>query len=145
MNNCFKVKSLLSAYLDRELSGEEMMAVRDHVQYCADCSAEFDSIREVKAMMMIAPTVEPRPEFFAELQGAVLSRQPLKLQSRRSAIPLGMAAAILFLMFAVLRWVDVQRDVRSGQEESDSLNGLAQSGQMVEVSYRPEILTSSPE
>lgn len=46
--NCHKVQSLMSAYVDSELSGLEMLAIRQHLSECVECSSEFESLFSVK-------------------------------------------------------------------------------------------------
>ncbi|HUV04780.1 MAG TPA: zf-HC2 domain-containing protein [Armatimonadota bacterium] len=46
--NCRKVQSLISAYVDCELSGLEMLAVRQHLSDCGECTLEFESLLGVK-------------------------------------------------------------------------------------------------
>jgi anti-sigma factor RsiW len=57
------VRSLLSAYLDSELNGYEMLAVREHLSRCNDCADERESLRSVKLMLSSLPQREPRAEF----------------------------------------------------------------------------------
>ncbi len=58
--NCSKVQSLISAYVDCELPGVEMLALRDHLRDCPDCSAEHDYTLKVKrAFGGLRPTVPP--------------------------------------------------------------------------------------
>ena len=46
--NCRKVQSLMSAYVDCELSGLEMLAVRQHLSECCECKSESESLFRVK-------------------------------------------------------------------------------------------------
>jgi len=46
--NCQKVQSLISAYLDGELGGQEMLAIRHHLVGCRDCSDEYESLLAIK-------------------------------------------------------------------------------------------------
>ena len=46
--NCHKVQSLISAYVDSELSGLEMLAIRQHLSRCEDCREEFEALHSVK-------------------------------------------------------------------------------------------------
>lgn len=146
MNNCFRVKGLLSAYLDRELSGEEMMLLRDHLGDCQDCSLEFEELRRVKSALIQMPTLEADPELLKRMSERVFADvAPVPISKRRVAASMGMAAAVLFLMIAVLQWVDVQRqsDVVQGSSQ-DRLTSVAGRGDRSPV-YIPVTLASSPE
>lgn len=46
--NCRRVNGMISAYIDSELSGMDMMAVRRHLTECDECRREYESIIEVK-------------------------------------------------------------------------------------------------
>jgi len=54
--NCHRVQNLISAYVDGELPGVEMLAVRQHISDCGDCKSEFESILLVKrSISCLAP------------------------------------------------------------------------------------------
>ncbi len=46
--NCNHVKSQLSAYIDSELSGAQMLAIRSHLTACNECRKEMSELRAVK-------------------------------------------------------------------------------------------------
>ena len=46
--NCRRVNGMISAYVDSELSGMDMLAVRRHLTDCDECRHEYDSILELK-------------------------------------------------------------------------------------------------
>lgn len=78
---CASVRNLLSAYLDSELSGSEMQAVRAHLEECRDCRAECDSLREVKSLLRGLPPC-CAPDGMEERLKAALRRseRPLPLR-----------------------------------------------------------------
>jgi anti-sigma factor RsiW len=49
--NCHKVLSLVSAYVDGELAGVEMLAVRRHLSECRECTSEYESLLTLKRML----------------------------------------------------------------------------------------------
>ncbi len=57
---CGRVRNLLSAYLDRELCGDEMLSVRRHLGDCLDCRAEHDGLTRVRRILHALPAAEPR-------------------------------------------------------------------------------------
>lgn|GEM_PF-6985318 len=67
--NCRRINSLLSAYIDKELTGEEMMAVRSHLYYCEGCQAEYEALVQTKRIISALGNKIPRPE----LEGILLS------------------------------------------------------------------------
>ena len=46
--NCHKVQNLISAYIDSELPGLEMLAVRNHISDCRDCRFDYESMLALK-------------------------------------------------------------------------------------------------
>lgn len=63
--NCRRVINSISAYVDGELTGEEMLEMRRHLSGCPDCREEYESVRLVKFSIARLKTVAPRPEFAA--------------------------------------------------------------------------------
>jgi anti-sigma factor RsiW len=47
--NCQTCQSQLSAYLDAELTGEQMINVRRHLQECPTCAEEAESVKTTQA------------------------------------------------------------------------------------------------
>lgn len=60
--NCRRVNSLLSAYIDAELTGEEMLAVRSHLGYCPDCHMEHEALLQTKRLLTSLAMRTPRAE-----------------------------------------------------------------------------------
>jgi len=56
--NCHRVQSLISAYVDCELPGVEMLAIRQHLNQCSECNSEFESLLSIKRAF---GTMQPRP------------------------------------------------------------------------------------
>lgn len=57
--NCQKVQSLMSAYVDGEVAGHEMLAIRHHLGDCPECAAEHEALLSMKrAFGRMSP---PRP------------------------------------------------------------------------------------
>src|SRR5437763_18911 len=78
--HCGRVSNLLSAYIDRELAGSEMLEIRRHIGHCAGCSAEHEGLRRVKSLLSSAPPIQPSEEFVA----AVMRRQAERGDELRS-------------------------------------------------------------
>lgn len=58
--NCHKVQSLLSAYLDQELTTEERRIIRQHLFSCRACSLEYESLSLLKSSLgSLEPPAEP--------------------------------------------------------------------------------------
>ncbi|MBC8139208.1 MAG: zf-HC2 domain-containing protein [Fibrella sp.] len=53
---------MLSAYIDRELTGMEMLEVRAHVEQCEGCRAEQESLAQTKRLLSSLSYTTPRAE-----------------------------------------------------------------------------------
>lgn len=99
---CKAVQPVLNAYLDGELSGNTMIAVRHHVQECAECASELEAIRQVKSMLANLSEPEPSAEFSARLHEAVFSpRYTVRFGSTWRWASVGAAVAALGLFWAM--------------------------------------------
>lgn len=65
--NCHRVTSLISAYVDGELAGVEMLEIRRHLSGCADCAQEYEELRMMKLAIARLGSVAPREDFAASL------------------------------------------------------------------------------
>jgi hypothetical protein len=63
--NCGRVSNQLSAYIDRELTGAEMLSVRGHLGDCDSCRAEYEALSRMKMMLGRLRTPEPSPDLVA--------------------------------------------------------------------------------
>ena len=61
--NCRRVISLMSAYVDGELTGVEMLEIRGHVSECEECEQEHEATRLTKQAVSRLRTVAPREDF----------------------------------------------------------------------------------
>jgi anti-sigma factor RsiW len=75
--NCRRVNSLLSAYLDSELTGAEMLAIREHLHCCASCYEEHEALSQTKRLVSSLALKAPRAELEALLlREATIAQQP---------------------------------------------------------------------
>lgn len=71
--NCEMLQSRLSAYLDGELSGRDMMAIRSHIHLCPECAGILEIERLTKEALAGVPAVEPPADFEERLVSAVMA------------------------------------------------------------------------
>ena len=89
--NCKNVQSLLSAYLDEELSGREMIEIREHLYDCGDCAHELRCIEGVKRLLGCT-VPDPSPDFEDRLVLHVLAASPTPTERRASFLTLSLVA-----------------------------------------------------
>ncbi len=75
--NCRRTRSLLSAYIDREITGYEMLEMREHLGRCTECRSEHESLLTVKRLLSALPDKEPRVEMLWSID-RVVSRNPVE-------------------------------------------------------------------
>jgi len=82
--NCRRVRSLLSAYIDYELTGHEMLALRDHLSHCRECRDEHYSLKTMKYLLSALPEKEPNPEWVVYLAESISRPTPTLTQRLRT-------------------------------------------------------------
>ncbi|CAN5612445.1 hypothetical protein BH11ARM2_BH11ARM2_39290 [soil metagenome] len=104
--NCNRVQGLLNAYLDREMTGRETLAVRQHLKGCDQCRALADELSLVKSFLGRLPDPEPSPDFEARLLHAIHAEiaplLPVAPRWRPALVVVGMAGVSMVLTFAAL-------------------------------------------
>ena len=75
--NCKAVQSRLSAYLDRELTGTELLELRDHLRNCDECRAEETELRQLKNLLGSLSVAEPSADLADRLCARVLKSAPV--------------------------------------------------------------------
>jgi len=70
--NCKSVQNRLSAYVDRELGGDELLQIRAHISACPDCQAEADALRSLKFLLNGMGCPEPPEGLSERLSASVL-------------------------------------------------------------------------
>lgn len=93
--NCKRVESQLSAFLDGELPGSEMLDIRRHLGRCSACAAEVESLRMLKSLLGGAPEPAPGSEFENRLVAHVFTQRDGRRFSPRLAIPIAFVATAL--------------------------------------------------
>ncbi|MCX8052820.1 MAG: anti-sigma factor [Armatimonadetes bacterium] len=115
--NCRRVMNLISAYVDGELAGTEMLAIRRHLSECPECCQEYESVRQVKQALSRLRTVFPRNDLAAaiarrldEVQVATYqkfySRAIGFLHGKLSPVAAALAASGVALMFMTAGGID---------------------------------------
>ena len=96
--NCRKVNHLISAYIDGELAGVEVQAIRQHLRQCAECNDEYEGLLQTKRMLARLKVQPPPPN----LQGRILEN--IRNQRGETASHREAAKATLSLSPFAKRW-----------------------------------------
>ncbi len=82
---CRAIRPLLSAYMDNEVSPDELRAIGAHVATCAECAAVLAGYREMRVLVRALP--QPLPP--DSLQGAVFARATPTYRRRAAWLEFG--------------------------------------------------------
>lgn len=71
---CSLARSLLDDLLDRELPVDTEISLKQHLDTCAPCRAEYESMARLKGLLgkMVCP--EPQPDYWDEVTEIILAR-----------------------------------------------------------------------
>lgn len=135
--NCKTVQARLSAYVDAELTGHEMLELRRHLDACEGCRAEERAERALKSMLGDAPAVEPPADLELRLLRA-LDAEPKRTPARpllRPAIVYAGLAAVA--MFATLTFLDRTPTSETVAERGPDASSLIRRDQAFTASADP--------
>lgn len=93
--NCRIVQRRLASYIDGELSNDEARKIREHLNLCNSCRAEFDSHKRVKELVSSLPHREPSREFEQRLLSRLAT---VGAMNAGVQIPLGLGLAIVSVL-----------------------------------------------
>ena len=139
MNGCSAMKAKFSEYLDGRLTGQEMQRIAAHLDGCADCAAEWTSLRNVQASLAtLGPVPEP-PDLALRIRVAVSQERARSRKSLFHALNLawqntvgpfllqaaaGFASAVL-LLGTVILLVGIVAKPEAAQAKGDEPLGNA--------------------
>src|SRR5688572_16053749 len=84
---CKCVSQKIDSYLDGELCGTEMIAIRSHLHKCDACAEEAESLRSLKSGLSMLPCCEPPEDLEGRLVLAVKeSSRPVFRSGRRGFV-----------------------------------------------------------
>jgi anti-sigma factor RsiW len=112
---CIFSKSTISAYVDGELTGVEMLRARAHIRECPQCARAAEEMRAVKQALLSLRTVSPPDGLADRLCDAIAQAAPVSPLARwierlreafsprrRVRVVWTVAAAAACMLFAVL-------------------------------------------
>lgn len=118
---CNKVAILLDAFVDGELNGQEMLAVREHLSKCVCCEQEYQTLRLLKTEMSNLSLPQPDANFEDRLLATVYAaaeEQP-RIVRRRFRVALAGVAAAAFLTLASLQVISASKVQTAKQKQSE--------------------------
>lgn len=144
--NCRRVINLLSAYVDGELTGVEMLEIRRHLSGCPDCAQEHKAILFTKQAMSRLGNVTPRKEFVVALMANLDEVQVSPFQKvvnttmryvHRRISPVAAALAASGFAMVVLSAGGMMEGMNSPANLTSA--SMPFEGQTVSASFLPEV------
>lgn len=110
--NCHRIMNQLSAYLDGELGGQEMLLVREHLRVCTACQAELAELKSVKEMLSGLQAMAPSAGFEERLKLSVFRETSMRpvFPMRALAVSFG-AITACFALWIATRQPDTSKQV----------------------------------
>lgn len=106
---CRKARQLISPYLDRELSGDHLIAFEDHLKSCSACRNETDELQSLLAVV-IKPTEVPAPSrLYYSIREHLQNQEPIVKWSWWKP---AYAPILAMVMFALSAFLGVQLTTR---------------------------------
>lgn len=152
--NCRKVQNLISAYIDSELTGIEMLAIRDHVNHCGSCDQEYKSLLRLKRSFGRMSTKQPSEDLALKIC-SILTHEPEAKQKRTFTFPhinlsiitvnfrYAAVGACILSMLLLLSAGAINNSDRRSSEYHMELSSLISDDQNVFTSYYGEQLPAS--
>jgi anti-sigma factor RsiW len=116
---CGYVSSKLSAYVDGEVNGHEMLSIREHLQRCSTCSKELESLRTIKRLISGLPMMDPDDELLDRLKARVASETPAKEPALVLRRPLiwapALVAGVVSALMLIYRGSSSSTEVQGGR------------------------------
>ena len=106
MDNCEKIREMLEAYADGELTEQKKALVEQHVAHCPHCAALLDEYLALNAA--IADCAVQAPEGFAERVSQAIRNQPqAPVRTKKTGVRLGKIAPWIGIGVAALLCVSI--------------------------------------
>lgn len=121
---CKAVQNRLDAFADGELSGREMLGIREHLSRCPECGQELQSLKILKSDLARLPRAEAPAGLEERLLAVVAASEEARPKVARSrmriAAALGVVAAVA--LFAGLQ-IRGERSIRAQSESERRFEG----------------------
>lgn len=108
--SCQKIRSMLSAYIDGEVRGDDAIIIKEHLAHCTSCMQEMSQVQHMSSMLGAILEIEPpaflleqieaatinKPTFWRRLQAAFTTMPQYTRWGLASAAAVGVAIVLMF-------------------------------------------------
>lgn len=133
MKNCKEIEKNLPLYLDNLLSGEDKLALEEHLKSCPECAKNLTQLKKAGNLVSHLKEVEPPPWFKQKIMARVRDEAENKsfvqkwFYPLRIKIPVQIFATVFIAVLAVYIY-------RAGQEQMKAVMPLSAPAPFAEVS-----------
>ena len=78
--NCKRVRLLLSAFQDRELSAQQAGQIENHLENCAVCQSEWEALKDLVGNLCRLTSLAPAPDFSSRIMVGLRTRPEKKFR-----------------------------------------------------------------
>lgn len=96
--NCRACENLISAYVDGELTGWQMIEVRRHIEACPECVRELKEFRILKSALSSSVDLTPDESLHTRMMAGIEKKTAVK--SRKWTMASLAVASAVFAVFA---------------------------------------------
>jgi len=123
--NCKTVESRLSAYIDRELGGDELLQIRAHLSSCKSCREEAEGLKALKMLLGSVQCPDPSEDLAQRLTASVLRERfdSPRTNFRASAFMFAGIAACSMLVTLLLVNVGARHGISNPPVASSNAGG----------------------
>ncbi len=100
--NCRNVEQNLSAFLDNELTGSQMLIVRRHIEECRACQTELEGLRALHNHMRGLPNIAPSVPSHADMMRTIRERKPRVREKVHAAGMIAVSSAAAAILAVAL-------------------------------------------
>jgi anti-sigma factor (TIGR02949 family) len=114
--NCRRAEAALSAYIDGELAGDEMLAMRRHLDECPACAASLAAEKQVRSLLSSLPDAPCPPGLEDRIAQAVFCPTPKKFSWSNARLYGAVATAAAACAVAAFYLTSQRTDSPIGRE-----------------------------
>jgi len=108
MFNHTKMRQLISAFVDGELSSPEKQMVGKHIDECPSCKGYFKQLQQLKVSLKEWPSEDPSPDLEQKIKSQLInikSKEGVKMKTRILAVGLCSGVLVTALMLILVNHV----------------------------------------
>jgi len=112
---CQVIHKKLIFFLEDELSGKEMQAIREHLDSCPDCALFAEDMRETLSILDSEKNPEINPFFYTRVKAKLVNQDEKESQMMRRPV---LVRVLQPLAFSILLLVGVYAGIKFGAQSA---------------------------